>query len=131
MAALASGGAVLVHCFRGKSRSTTAVVQYLMHTGLKLKVALDITKAARPSIDINVGFRQALMDLEKELWPHEPPSVLLSLKSKRPVLTSAARSTSNASSSATASCATTFSASSSSSSSSSTVRGRAPPAERQ
>jgi atypical dual specificity phosphatase len=26
----ASGGAALVHCFRGKSRSATAVIQYLM-----------------------------------------------------------------------------------------------------
>jgi len=80
-----------VHCFRGKSRSTTAVVQYLMHSGMKLKEALAITKAARPSIDINVGFRQALMDLERDLWPDEPSSVVLPLKSKRPVLSSASR----------------------------------------
>lgn len=91
-----------MHCFRGKSRSTTAVVQYLMHSGMKLKEALAITKAARPSIDINVGFRQALMDLERDLWPEEPPSVVLPLKSKRPVLSSASRVKNNKSTKSTA-----------------------------
>ena len=83
---------MLVHCFRGKSRSATAVVQYLMQVEqLTLKEAMDATKQARPSIDINVGFRQALMDLEQALRPGAPPSVVLSLKSRRPALSSASR----------------------------------------
>jgi len=58
---------------------------------MSLKEAMDTTMRARPSIDINVGFRQALMDLEKVLRPDEAPSVVLSLKSRRPVLSSASR----------------------------------------
>lgn len=68
------------------------MVQYLMQVEhMSLKEAMDTTKQARPSIDINVGFRQALMDLERKLRPQEAPSVVLSLKSRRPVLSSASR----------------------------------------
>ena len=88
--ALATGGGVLVHCFRGKSRSAASVVQFLMQEhGLSLKDALFATKTARPGIDINCTFKQQLMDLEAKLWPGKAPSIVLSLKSRKPVLTSA------------------------------------------
>jgi hypothetical protein len=98
-------GAVLIHCFRGKSRSATACVQYLMqkqqqqqqqtrdsqqqtHGGLRLKQAMEAVKRARPVIDVNVTFKKELMDLERRLWPNEPPSVVLKLTSRKPVLSS-------------------------------------------
>ena len=87
-----SGGAVLVHCFRGKSRSACAVVQYLMTAhGLTLRAALAATKHARPCININATFRAQLMALEASLRPGEPPSIVLSLRDRRPTLTSASR----------------------------------------
>ena len=95
--ARAGGGAALVHCFRGKSRSAACVVQLLMRPaaeggrGLSLRDALRATRAARPAVDINPGFRRALMDLERQLWPGREPSVVLDLRSRRPVLSSAAR----------------------------------------
>lgn len=89
---IAAGGVVLVHCFRGKSRSATAVVQYLMQChDMTLKEAMSRTKKARPVIDINVTFRKALMDLEARLRPGEEPSVKLRLTSKKPILSSANR----------------------------------------
>ena len=81
-----------MHCFRGKSRSAACVVQILMQVeGLSLKEAMAATRAARPTIDINVGFRKLLMELEGQLWPGREPSVVLKLKSRRPTLTSSRR----------------------------------------
>jgi len=87
--ARASGGVVLVHCFRGKSRSATAVIQYLMQCeGLSLKTAHGLVKAARPMVQLNVGFRKQLMELEAELHPGSLPSMIFKLKSRAPVLSS-------------------------------------------
>jgi hypothetical protein len=77
----------------GKSRSAAAVVELLMaRRGLRLNEAINLTSQARPVIDIAPTFKQQLMDLELKLWPDLPPSVVLSLKSRRPVLSSSSRS---------------------------------------
>jgi len=90
--AMEDGGVVLVHCFRGKSRSATAVIQYLMQVeAMSLKDALGAVKAARPVVQLNVGFRKQLMDLEARLRPTEPPSIILKLKSAKPTLSSSNR----------------------------------------
>ena len=86
----ATAGACLVHCVRGKSRSATAVAQYLMRPeggGLTLRAAMRTVHTARPSISLNVGFKQVLMDLEKALRPGEAPSLVFkALTSKKPTL---------------------------------------------
>jgi hypothetical protein len=85
-----SPGSVLIHCFRGKSRSATACVQHLMQCGpkLRLREAMGAVKGARPVVNINFTFKKELMDLERRLWPDEPPSLVLKLTSRKPVLTS-------------------------------------------
>jgi len=94
-AAIAEGGNVLVHCFRGKSRSATTVISYLMSVKkMDLRSALRKTKDARPSIQLNVGFKKLLMDLERRLYPDQEPSIQLKLMSRKPVLSSMKRSTS-------------------------------------
>lgn len=80
---------VLIHCFRGKSRSATSVIQYLMYRrNMLLKDALKITKERRPVIQLNVGFKKMLMELEEKLFPDQAPSIKLKLKSRKPVLSS-------------------------------------------
>ena len=59
--------------------------------GRTLKEALAQTSEARPVIDINAGFKKALMKLEADLRPNEPPSVVLDLSPRFPVLSSASR----------------------------------------
>jgi hypothetical protein len=86
-----SDNRVFVHCVRGVSRSATLVVQYLMSSSshrLTLRAALALTKKARPCIDLNVGFKRALMALEDRLHPGEKPSIVLKLASRKPVLSS-------------------------------------------
>lgn len=90
--ALALNEGVLIHCFRGKSRSATSVIQYLMYRrNMLLKDALKITKERRPVIQLNVGFKKMLMELEEKLFPDQAPSIKLKLKSKKPVLSSSRR----------------------------------------
>ena len=63
--AIESGGRVLVHCFRGFSRSATMVVAYLMiKKSMMLPEALKIVKKRRPSVKPNSGFISQLMDLQ-------------------------------------------------------------------
>lgn len=52
------GGACLVHCFAGVSRSATITIAYLMHKGVAadLETALDIVKDERPFVNPNPGF---------------------------------------------------------------------------
>lgn len=58
---------VLVHCAAGVSRSTTAVVAYLMKTeGLDVEAALRQVRAKRPFVDPNEGF-MAQLALYKEM----------------------------------------------------------------
>lgn len=55
------GGAVLVHCVAGMSRSVAITAAWMVqHEGLSLKHAMDAIRARRPVALPNVGFRLAL-----------------------------------------------------------------------
>lgn len=63
--ALASGGAVLVHCFEGRSRSSSLILAYLIiHKFLTLRDALKMLKTAHPPTCPNYGFMTALRELD-------------------------------------------------------------------
>lgn len=50
-------GKALVHCFVGKSRSTTILVGYLMkQQNMDLRTALDLVKSKREIAEPNFGF---------------------------------------------------------------------------
>jgi len=75
------GERVLVHCFQGKSRSSTVVIAYLMMTQAQtLREAYELVKRARPSIAPNDGFKRQLMALEKSRFPDQPPSITFKLR---------------------------------------------------
>ncbi|KAJ1144451.1 hypothetical protein NDU88_010750 [Pleurodeles waltl] len=60
-------GKVLVHCFKGKSRSATLVLAYLMiYQNMTLLDAL-VTVSAKRHIGPNEGFLQDLRHLDKKL----------------------------------------------------------------
>jgi len=62
--ALNSGGAVVIHCAAGISRSSTVAICYLMTTkGINFEEALDIVKKGRSCVYPNWGFRRQL-----KLW---------------------------------------------------------------
>lgn len=66
--ALAGGSAVLVHCIRGVSRSSTLVAAYIMRSaGLSRQEALGLVKRARPVVNPKVGFLHQLKQFEQEL----------------------------------------------------------------
>jgi protein-tyrosine phosphatase len=61
-AALASGGAVLVHCHEGKSRSVTLLLAYLMmSSNLTLAAALAHMRQLHPKASPNAGGYTALL----------------------------------------------------------------------
>lgn len=63
-----TGGAVLVHCHAGISRSVTIVLAYLMNRhGIPLSDAVKHVKAKRPKARPNPGFLKQLMEFEKSL----------------------------------------------------------------
>jgi protein-tyrosine phosphatase len=68
--AVRSGGAVVVHCFAGMSRSATTVIAYLMmKQGMRLDDAYNTTKRGRPAIYPNAGFFDQLVKLDATLFP--------------------------------------------------------------
>ena len=63
--ARADGGGVLVHCFRGKSRSATICAMYMMRAlGMSYDEAIATIRAARPTAAPNSGFERALRRLD-------------------------------------------------------------------
>mmetsp|Transcript_12707 Transcript_12707/g.41904 ORF Transcript_12707/g.41904 Transcript_12707/m.41904 type:complete len:107 (+) Transcript_12707:811-1131(+) len=63
--AVQRGGSVLVHCFAGRSRSTTAVLAYLVaRRGWDLGEALVHVKARRDTAQPNEGFMKQLQAFE-------------------------------------------------------------------
>ena len=66
--ALLDGGRVLVHCFAGRSRSSTVVAAYVMATeGLTLTDTMQLIKDARPCAQPNAGFARQLQAFEQHL----------------------------------------------------------------
>ena len=62
-------GKALVHCFVGKSRSTTIVIGYLMkEKKMNLKDSLELVKSKWEIADPNVGFLLQLKALEMHLF---------------------------------------------------------------
>ena len=62
-------GAVLVHCFAGRSRSATMVLSYLMsHSGMRLDTALEYLLRIRPSVHPNSTFMRELLSYDAELF---------------------------------------------------------------
>ncbi|XP_037378080.1 dual specificity phosphatase 28 [Talpa occidentalis] len=78
-AALRAGGACLVYCKNGRSRSAAVCTAYLMrHRGLSLARAFQAVKSARPAAEPNPGFWAQLQKYEEalqaqSLLPREPP----------------------------------------------------------
>jgi hypothetical protein len=69
--ALTDGGAVLVHCIRGVSRSSALVMAFLLsHTGMSVDTALQVVRRARPVAKPRDGFLKQLRAYEIELKMH-------------------------------------------------------------
>nr|XP_023695368.1 dual specificity protein phosphatase 22-A-like [Paramormyrops kingsleyae] len=63
-----SGGACLVHCLAGVSRSTTLVLAYLMTvTSYGWEDCLSAVKAVRSFVGPNYGFQQQLQEFQRGL----------------------------------------------------------------
>jgi hypothetical protein len=66
-ACITAGGAVLVHCFAGKSRSTSMCVAWLMRSrGLTFLESIDLCREVRPVVQPNLGFVSSLLKLERK-----------------------------------------------------------------
>lgn len=71
-AAVRGGGACLVYCKNGRSRSAAVCTAYLMrHRGLSLERAFQAVKSARPVAEPNPGFWSQLQNYEQTLQAQE------------------------------------------------------------
>ncbi|KAK2503991.1 hypothetical protein MC885_002011 [Smutsia gigantea] len=69
-AAVRAGGACLVYCKNGRSRSAAVCTAYLMrHRGLSLAQAFQAVKRVRPVAEPNPGFWAQLQKYEEALRP--------------------------------------------------------------
>jgi len=65
---LSKGQKVLVHCFAGKSRSTTIMISYLMkYHNMTAQEALELIRTKRPVAQPNIGFMSQLKKYEEKL----------------------------------------------------------------
>jgi len=65
---LSKGQKVLVHCFAGKSRSTTIMMSYLIkYKNMTVDEALALIRTKRPVAAPNMGFLKQLRDYEKKV----------------------------------------------------------------
>lgn len=74
-AAVRAGGACLVYCKNGRSRSAAVCTAYLMrHRGLTRERAFQTVKSARPVAEPNPGFWSQLQKYEEALqsWSRLP-----------------------------------------------------------
>ncbi|CAD8107359.1 unnamed protein product [Paramecium sonneborni] len=63
------GKCALVHCQKGKSRSATIVIMYLMkHLGMNLREAFKYTKEKRYIVNPNIGFIRQMIQLDQQLY---------------------------------------------------------------
>jgi len=66
--AIRSKGRVYVHCYRGVSRSTSAVITYLMKIkGMDFKAAKNLCRVKRPCVNPNSGFIRQLIEWQYDL----------------------------------------------------------------
>ena len=80
---LASGGAVLVHCAMGQSRSAAAVCAYIMAKGrLSVREAMAKLRHARPMCEPNEGFMEQLRVYES--FRPEPRSSAITFDDLKP-----------------------------------------------
>jgi protein-tyrosine phosphatase len=71
---ITKNGKILVHCFAGKSRSSTMVCAYMMkYHNMSRDTALAHIKERRPIICPNMGFMKQLLAWEKQLYPDGAP----------------------------------------------------------
>ncbi|KAM5268664.1 dual specificity phosphatase 28 isoform 2-T2 [Hipposideros larvatus] len=76
-AAVRAGGACLVYCKNGRSRSAAVCTAYLMrHRGLSLAQAFQTVKSARPVAEPNPGFWSQLQQYEEALRSQLPGASL-------------------------------------------------------
>lgn len=74
--AVAKGGVVLVHCFKGRSRSATVVIAYLMHKHrYTLEKAFYKVKNKREMINPHIGFLAQLKMFEAMDYTLDPGNV--------------------------------------------------------
>lgn len=85
-AAVRAGGACLVYCKNGRSRSAAVCTAYLMrHRGLSLERAFQMVKSARPVAEPNPGFWSQLQKYEQTLQARScPPGEALATMTSLP-----------------------------------------------
>jgi len=74
------GGACLVHCYRGRSRSATVVTAYLMYRhSYSMEKALGKVRAKRPSISPHASFQAQLKLYENMDFTIDPSNIQLKM----------------------------------------------------